>query len=106
MVAVYTIQAKDSKDHLTKVSNLTCILIMGSSLQVKISLVSKEAHKDNLIKDNLWSLVVPRLLISGNLQGIRDNPTPNKVNQVPSKATLRGNLTGTRDNPTGNKVDP
>jgi hypothetical protein len=106
MVVVYTIQAKDSKDHLTKVSNLTCSPIMGSSLQVKISLVSKEAHKDNLIKDNLWSLVVPRLLILGNLQGIRDNPIPNKVNQVPNKAILRGSPTGTRHNLTGNKVNP
>ena len=106
MVVVYTIQAKDSKDHLTKVSNLTCSLIMGSSLQVRTTLVSKEAHKDNLIKGNLRSLVVPRLLISGNLQGIRDNPTPNKVNQVPNKAILRGSPTGTRHNLTGNKVNP
>ena len=106
MVAVYTIQDKDSKDHLTKVNNLTCSLIMGSSLQVKTTLVSKEAHKDNLIKDNLRSLVVRRLLILGNLQEIRDNPTSNKVNQVPNKATLRGNPTGTRHNLTGNKVNP
>ena len=106
MVVVYTIQAKDSRDHLTKVSNLTCSLIMGSSLQVKTTLVSKETHKDNLIKDNLWSLVVRRLLILGNLQEIRDNPMPNKVNQVPNKATLQGSPTGTRHNLTGNKVNP
>ena len=106
MVAVYTIQDKDSKDHLTKVSNLTCSLIMGSSLQVKITLVSKEAHKDNLIKDNLWSLVVWRLHILGNLHETWGNPTPNKVNQVPNKATLRGSPTGTRHNLKGNKVSP
>ena len=106
MVAVYTIQDKDIKDHLTRVSNLTCSLIMGSSLQVKTTLVSKEARKDKLIKDNLRSLVVRRFLILGNLQEIRDNPTPNKVNQVPNKATLRGNPTGIRDNLMGNKVNP
>src|ERR1700733_4681303 len=98
MVAVYTIQDKDNKDHLTKVSNLTCSLIMGSSLQVKTTLVSKEAHKDNLIKDNLRSLVVRHFLILGNLQETWDNPMPNKVNQVPNKATLWGNPTGTRHN--------
>lgn len=101
MVAVYTIQDKDNKDHLTRVSNLTCSLIMGSSLQVKTTLVSKEARKDNL-----RSLVVRRFLILGNLQEIRDNPTPNKVNQVPNKATLRGSPTGTRHNLRGNKVNP
>ena len=103
MVAANTIQDKDSKDHLTRVNSLMGSLIMGSSIQVKITQVSREARKDNLIKDNLGSLVV-RIL--GNLQETRDNPTPNKVNQVTNKATLRGNLTGTRDNPMGNKVDP
>ena len=106
MVAVYTTQVKDSKDHLTRTSNLTCSLIMSSSSQVKTSLVSKKARKDNLIKDNLGSLVVRNSLILGNLQEIRDNPTSSKVTQVPNKTTLRGSPTRTRHNLTGNKVNP
>jgi hypothetical protein len=106
MVAVYTTRVMDSKDHLTRTSNLITGLIMGSSSWVKIFLVSKETHKDNLIKDNLGSLVVRNSLILGNLQEIRDNRTSNKVDQVPNKATLRGSPTGTRDNLTGDKVNP
>ena len=105
MVAVYTTQVKGSKDHLTRTSNLTCNLIMSSSSQVKVTLVSKEARKDNLIKDNLGSLVVLNSLILGNLQEIRDNPTSSKVSQVPNKATLRGSPMGTRHNLTGNRVN-
>ena len=106
MVAASTIRSKDNKDHPTRVNSPTRSLIMGSSMLVKITQVNREAHKDNPIRDNLWSLVVRLLHILGNLLETRDNPTPNKVNQVPNKATLRGSPTGTRHNLTGNKVNP
>ncbi len=106
MVAVYTTQVMDNKDHLTRTNNLIMGLIMGSSLWVKIFLVSKEARKDNLIKDNLGSLVVRNSPILGNLWEIRDNLMPSKVNQVPNKATLQGSPTETRRNLRGNKDNP
>ncbi len=79
---------------------------MGSSMLARITQVNREAHKDNPIRDNLWSLVVRLLHILGNLLVTRDNPMLNKVNLVPSKATLRGNLMGTRDNLMDSKVNP
>ena len=105
MVVASTIRDKDSKDHPTRVNSPTRSLIMGSSMLAKITQINREAHKDNPIRDNLWPLVVRLLHILGNLLETRDNPMPNKVNQVPSKATLRGNLMGSRDNLMGSKVN-